>query len=66
MESLFILIPVAIVFVIIAVMVFRWAVNNGQFEDLEAEGKRILYDDQNHAVSEESVNEESVDKNTKR
>lgn len=45
MESLFILIPLAIVIVALGVAIFFWAVNNGQFDDLDAEGKRILFDD---------------------
>ena len=45
MESLYFLIPIAIIFVTIAVRVFFWAVNNGQYDDLDTEGKRILFDD---------------------
>ncbi|GMG86807.1 cbb3-type cytochrome oxidase assembly protein CcoS [Biformimicrobium ophioploci] len=45
MDSLFILIPVAIIFVAIAIKVFFWAVDNGQYDDLETEGRRILFDD---------------------
>lgn len=46
MDSLFILIPIALAFVFIAVRIFLWAVKSGQFEDLDTEGKRILFDDQ--------------------
>ncbi len=46
MESLYILIPLAILIVALAVWVFSWAVKNGQFEDLDTEGKRILFDEQ--------------------
>ena len=45
MESLYILIPIALLFIAIAVSIFFWAVKSGQFDDLEAEGKRILFDD---------------------
>ncbi|KUJ81559.1 cbb3-type cytochrome oxidase assembly protein CcoS [Microbulbifer flavimaris] len=45
MDSLYFLIPIAIVFVSIAVKVFFWAVNNGQYDDLNTEGRRILFDD---------------------
>ena len=45
MESLYILIPIAMLFVAIAVAIFFWAVKSGQFEDLDAEGKRILFDE---------------------
>ncbi|WP_185231785.1 cbb3-type cytochrome oxidase assembly protein CcoS [Teredinibacter franksiae] len=45
MQSLLILIPIAIVFVIIAVAIFFWAVRSGQYEDLETEARRILFED---------------------
>lgn len=45
MDSLYILIPIAIVFIGTAVKLFFWAVNNGQYDDLETEGRRILFDD---------------------
>ncbi|MCV6625399.1 MAG: cbb3-type cytochrome oxidase assembly protein CcoS [Cellvibrionaceae bacterium] len=44
MDSLYILIPIAIVFVAIAVKVFFWAVDNHQFDDLDTEAQRILFD----------------------
>lgn len=45
MESLYILIPIAILFVIIAVAIFFWAVRSDQFEDLERQGMNVLLDD---------------------
>ncbi|MFI2811535.1 MULTISPECIES: cbb3-type cytochrome oxidase assembly protein CcoS [Microbulbifer] len=45
MDSLYYLIPIAIVFVTVAVKLYFWAVNNGQYDDLETEGRRILFDD---------------------
>ncbi len=30
----------------IAIAIFYWAAKSGQFEDLDAEGKRILFDEQ--------------------
>ncbi len=45
MASLYILIPIAIVFVCIAIGVFLWAVKSEQFEDLERQGQNILFDD---------------------
>ena len=45
MESLYLLIPIAGVFLIVAVVLFLWSVRSGQFDDLNAEGKRILFDD---------------------
>ena len=45
MESLYLLIPLAGLFVAIGVGVFIWAVRRDQFEDLDREGQRILFDD---------------------
>ena len=45
MESLFLLIPIAAIFVVIAVMIFIWAVKGDQFDDLNREGERILFED---------------------
>lgn len=45
MESLYILIPIAIVLVCVAAGAFIWAVKSEQFEDLERQGMNILLDD---------------------
>lgn len=45
MSVIYALIPVAIIFVIIAVAVFFWAVRSDQFEDIERQGLNILMDD---------------------
>ena len=46
MEVIFMLIPIAMIFVAIAVAIFFWAVKSDQFEDLEREGSNILFDDE--------------------
>lgn len=45
MNSLLILIPIALVLLGVAVWAFVWAVDHQQFEDLDEEGQRILFDD---------------------
>jgi len=45
MEILYILIPVSIILVALAVVIFGWAVKNGQYDDLEGPAHSILYDD---------------------
>ncbi len=42
---LFLLIPVSLVIMGIAIWVFLWAIRSGQFEDLEGPAHRILMDD---------------------
>ncbi|NIB41952.1 cbb3-type cytochrome oxidase assembly protein CcoS [Pseudomaricurvus alkylphenolicus] len=46
MESLYLLVPVALIFLAIAIKVLFWAVNSGQYDDLDTEGHRILFDEQ--------------------
>jgi len=45
MEILYLLIPLALVLMIIAIGVFVWASRSGQFDDLEGPAYRILMDD---------------------
>lgn len=45
MNSIFILIPIALVFTAIAIRAFIWAVDNKQYDDLDAAGQSILFDD---------------------
>ncbi len=45
MGSLYLLIPLSIVLVAAAVWAFFWAVNQGQFEDLDEPARSILEDD---------------------
>ncbi len=44
MESLYVLIPIALLLVGLAIKLFFWAVKSGQYDDLDTEGKRILFD----------------------
>lgn len=46
MESLYFLVPCALIFVAIAVKVLFWAINNGQYDNLDTEAHRILFDDE--------------------
>jgi cbb3-type cytochrome oxidase maturation protein len=42
MEIMYLLIPLSAGVVLAILAVFGWAINTGQFEDLEREGERIL------------------------
>ena len=55
MESLYFLVPCALIFIAIAVKVLFWAINNGQYDNLDTEAHRILFDNEkskNPEVSE--------------
>ncbi len=45
MEILFVLIPLSLILLGIAVWAFFWAVKSGQFDDLDSPAYRILLDD---------------------
>jgi cbb3-type cytochrome oxidase maturation protein len=45
MDSLVILIPIALLFTAGAMAAFFWAVNTGQYEDLDRASRDILFDD---------------------
>ena len=45
MESLYLLIPIALLLAGGAIAAFLWAVRTRQFDDLEMEGRRLLFDD---------------------
>ncbi len=46
MASLYFLIPVALLFCAIAIKLLLWAINSGQYDDLDKEAWKILADDE--------------------
>ena len=46
METVFVLLPLALLIAAIAVGLFIWAAKTGQFDDLETPAVRILFDDE--------------------
>lgn len=45
MDSLFLLIPVALLFCFLAIKLLLWAIDDGQYDDLDKEASRILMDE---------------------
>jgi cbb3-type cytochrome oxidase maturation protein len=45
MESLYLLIPLSVILVLGIIALFWWALNTGQFDNIEREGERILRND---------------------
>jgi len=45
MSIIYVLIPLAVIIVAIAIGVFFWAVKSNQFDDLERQGYSILFDE---------------------
>lgn len=44
MEAIYLLIPITVILLIVAVAIFFWAVNSDQYSDLDKEAHRILFD----------------------
>lgn len=53
MESLYFLIPIALVFVAIALRFLLWALNSGQYDNLDTEAHRILFDEDEYPQAKE-------------
>ncbi len=49
MESLYFLVPCALIFIALAIKVLFWAINNGQYDNLDTEAHRILFDSEAQA-----------------
>ena len=53
MTILYLLIPLSLILLGLAVWAFFWAVKNDQFEDLEGPAHRILFDEDENDLSAE-------------
>ncbi len=52
MDSLYLLIPIALIFVAVGIRLLLWAIDSGQYDDLDKEAWRILAaDDQGEEQS---------------
>ena len=45
MDIIYVLVPLSIALLAIAVAIFFWAVKGGQFDDLDSPAHKILFDD---------------------
>ncbi|MFN7983760.1 MAG: cbb3-type cytochrome oxidase assembly protein CcoS [Vicinamibacterales bacterium] len=56
METIFVLLPLALLIAAVAVGFFIWAAMSGQFDDLDTPAVRILFDDEAPAGSKRPPN----------
>ncbi|WP_133736566.1 cbb3-type cytochrome oxidase assembly protein CcoS [Halospina denitrificans] len=61
MEILYILIPLTLILLGIAVRVLIWAVRNDQFDDLEGPAHSILFDDDEDRIPPEARQKKKSD-----
>ena len=66
MSILYVLIPLAVVLLALAVWALLWAIKNGQFDDLETHGWSVVLDDDQKPppMEENSVIDKEVDGNS--
>ncbi len=64
MSIIYLLIPLSIILVGIAVWALTWAVRSGQFDDLESQGWNVVLDDDSKPPQDEDeeANEEHGDR----
>ncbi|MCK0164599.1 cbb3-type cytochrome oxidase assembly protein CcoS [Marinobacter sp. S6332] len=48
------LVPVMLILVVMGILLFSWAVKNGQYDDLEGPAHRILYDDDEDMIPDDA------------
>jgi cbb3-type cytochrome oxidase maturation protein len=65
MPALYVMIPAALLLVGVAVYIFFWAVDSGQYDDLDSPAHSILFDDQDPrhqaAVNDDATQPEDKD-----
>lgn len=54
MKIVMILVPVMLILVALGVVLFSWAVKNGQYDDLDGPAHRILYDDDKDRIPDDA------------
>ncbi|MBD3653383.1 cbb3-type cytochrome oxidase assembly protein CcoS [Kangiella sp.] len=59
MDAIYLLIPLTLVFLAIAVGIFFWAVNSDQYSDLDKEASRILFEEK--GIEEKGFEEEGLE-----
>lgn len=64
MSIIYVLIPIAMLFVAIAVMVFFWAVKSNQYDDLDREGVNILFDE-DQPLTNNNNHQKTIEKSEK-
>lgn len=54
MKIVFILVPLMLILVALGLVLFSWAVKNGQYDDLDGPAHRILYDDDKDRIPDDA------------
>lgn len=60
MKILFLLIPLALVVLAVAIAALIWAIKNGQYDDMEGPAHRILMDDDDPRIPRQSRDKDGL------
>jgi cbb3-type cytochrome oxidase maturation protein len=60
MDSIIFLIPISIIFLVIAGVTLVWNIRNGQYDDMESPAHKILFDDDDELIPDDA---KSLDSN---
>ncbi|WP_432463173.1 cbb3-type cytochrome oxidase assembly protein CcoS [Agarivorans sp. QJM3NY_33] len=60
MSIIFVLIPIALIFIAAGIGAFFWAVKSEQFEDLDRQGVNILFDEKNSDKSKKQHDNDAL------
>lgn len=60
MQIVMFLVPVMLILVALGIVLFSWAVKNGQYDDLEGPAHRILYDDDKDMIPDDARTDKPV------
>jgi cbb3-type cytochrome oxidase maturation protein len=58
MEIVFVLLPISLFLIGLAIAIFVWAVNSGQFDDLDRQGYEILFERDKNKDNEKNKDKE--------
>lgn len=61
MSAIYFLIPLTLLLLVLAVVVFFWAIRDGQFDDLESPGFRVLLDEEERGRDDSGGPQETDD-----
>lgn len=64
MESFYLLIPIALIFVAFAIRLLFWAINSGQYDNLDTEAHRILFDEDEKPLNKSPAQESPEQKSS--
>ena len=61
MSVIYIVLPLSLIFVVLAVTIFVWATQSGQFDDMETPGLRMLNDDEEAVLKQRPKPSRTID-----